>query len=159
MYQDLRPAPLTPVVRLIVVLFALLSAANATAQVAGDAATDIREALHAQAAAWNHGDIPAFMATYWKSPHLRFASDGSITHGWQPTLERYLKRYPDQATMGTLTFADVEVTLLAADAAVVFGRWELARAADRPHGLFTLVWRRLPEGWRIVSDHTSSARN
>jgi uncharacterized protein YbdZ (MbtH family) len=26
-----------------------------------------------------------------------------------------------------------------------------------PHGLFTLIVRRLPEGWRIVHDHTSAA--
>ncbi len=129
----------------------------ATVGHADDSAGNIRAALQTQAAAWNRGDIPAFMATYWKSEKLRFASGGAITHGWQPTLERYLKRYPDKAAMGTLAFSDLEVTVLAPDAAIVFGRWELQRAQDKPWGLFTLVMRRLPDGWRIVSDHTSSA--
>jgi hypothetical protein len=50
-----------------------------------------------------------------------------------------------------------EITPLSKDAAVAIGRWELKRAEDRPHGRFTLILRRLPEGWRIVLDHTSAA--
>lgn len=121
------------------------------------AITEVRALLTAQVAAWNRGDIPGFMVAYEKSASLRFASGGSITHGWQPTLDRYLRRYPDQATMGTLAFTIHEVELLAADAAVVFGKWELTRAADKPWGLFTLVMKKRSDGWRIVSDHTSSA--
>jgi ketosteroid isomerase-like protein len=59
--------------------------------------------------------------------------------------------------MGTLAFSDIEITPLSADAAVVLGRWHLKRANDEPHGRFTLIFRRLPEGWRIVHDHTSAA--
>jgi ketosteroid isomerase-like protein len=61
--------------------------------------------------------------------------------------------------MGTLAFSDVEITPLSADAAVVLGRWRLTRANDEPHGRFTLIFRRLPEGWRIVHDHTSAAKD
>lgn len=122
-----------------------------------DDAADIRAVLAAQTAAWNRGDIPGFMAGYWHSPQLRFASGGTITHGWQPTLERYQRRYPDSSAMGTLTFTLHEINVLAPDAAVVFGRWELARAQDRPWGLFTLVLRKTSAGWRVTADHTSSA--
>jgi len=48
---------------------------------------------------------------------------------------------------------------LSPDAAVVLGRWRLARANDEPHGRFTLIFRRMPEGWRIVHDHTSAAKD
>ena len=109
--------------------------------------------------AWNAGDIPGYMQSYWQSPQLRFASGGTVTFGWQPTLERYLARYPDRATMGRLVFADLDVRPLGADGALAFGSWRLVRANDEPHGLFSLVLRRLPEGWRIVHDHTSSARD
>jgi len=117
----------------------------------------IKRTLAAQAEAWNRGDIPGFMDGYWKSEKLRFASGGTITHGWQTTLERYLMRYPDKAAMGTLTFTDHEVTQLAPDAALVFGKWELQRAKDKPWGLYTLVLRKLDGRWLVVSDHTSSA--
>jgi hypothetical protein len=40
-------------------------------------------------------------------------------------------------------------------AAVVVGLWRLVRPSDKPHGIFTLLFRRTPAGWRIVHDHTS----
>jgi len=69
------------------------------------------------------------------------------------------EKYSDRTKMGTLAFSDVEITPLSADAAVVLGRWRLTRANDEPHGRFTLIFRRLPEGWRIVHDHTSAAKD
>jgi len=113
--------------------------------------------LQAQADAWNRGDLDAFMQTYAPVSDLRFASGGSVTYGWQPTLERYRQRYPNRAAMGTLAFSDLAVTELSPDAAIIFGRWQLTRASDAPHGLFTLLVRRTPAGWRIFADHTSSA--
>ena len=121
------------------------------------AADQVRQVLRAGEAAWNEGSIEGYMATYWKSPELRFASGGQMTRGWQETCDRYLKGYPDRAAMGRLAFSDLEVTVLSADAAVAFGAWKLTRAQDQPQGLFTLLLRRFPDGWRIVHDHTSSA--
>ncbi len=59
--------------------------------------------------------------------------------------------------MGKLTFSDLEVTVLGADSAVVKGRWQLdyGKDKDKPGGLYTLIFKKLPEGWRIVHDHTS----
>ncbi len=124
---------------------------------AADPVGEIKTLVSRQTEAWNRGDIDGFMQGYWQSNELRFASDGTVTRGWKATLHRYKKRYPDRETMGTLTLTVDEVTLLAPDAAIAFGKWELARSQDHPSGLFTLVLRRLPEGWRIVADHTSSA--
>src|SRR5438445_6148160 len=67
------------------------------------------------------------------------------------------KKYSDRAEMGTLTFSNLEITPLSNDSAVALGSWKLNRANDQPHGRFTLIFRRLPEGWRIVHDHTSAA--
>lgn len=117
----------------------------------------IGEVLSTQVEAWNRGDITGFMAGYYRSDSLRFASGGSITYGWQTVLERYRKRYSGKAAMGTLGFSDIDVSVLDARAALVFGRWELQRSTDRPHGLFTLLFRRTPQGWKIVHDHSSSA--
>lgn len=127
------------------------------AEPAADPKAEITRVLTEQSAAWNRGDIPAFMSGYWKSPELRFASGGNVTRGWQPTLERYQKSYPDKATMGQLAFTELEITPLGPDAANAFGRWRLTREKDSPNGLFTLTLRRFPEGWRIIQDHTSSA--
>lgn len=117
---------------------------------------EIRTVLAAQDGAWNRGDIPAFMQDYWKSEDLRFASGGKVNRGYQATLDGYLTRYPDKATMGTLSFTDLEIQAMSATDALVFGRWELQRAEDKPGGLFTLHMRKINGEWKIMSDHTSS---
>ena len=122
----------------------------------GAAAREIAALLSAQSAAWNRGDIDGFMQGYAQTDTLRFASGGSVTLGWRPTLEGYKQRYPDKAAMGMLTFSDLEITELAPDAALAFGRWKLAREKDAPAGLFTLTLKKSPAGWRIIQDHTSS---
>ena len=124
------------------------------------AADYTKTVLFDQQDAWNRGDLDGFMAGYWNDERLTFSSGGTVTRGWQPTLERYRKRYQaDGKEMGTLAFTDLEYEPLAADAVLVRGRWGLAfaKSADRPNGLFTLIVRKRPDGWKVVSDHTSAA--
>lgn len=118
---------------------------------------EVRAVLEQQARDWNEGNIERFMRGYARRDDIRFASGGEVQRGWQPVFDRYVKKYGDRAAMGRLTFSDVEVTMMSPDAALVLGRWRLQREKDEPSGLFTLVFRRLPEGWRIVHDHTSAA--
>lgn len=117
--------------------------------------SEILAVMDAQAAAWNRGDIEGFMRGYWNSENLVFVSGDNITRGWRPTLDRYRKNYDSPAKMGALKFSDVEINVLSKNAAVVLGGWSLARAADNPHGKFTLIFRKFKDGWRIVHDHTS----
>ncbi|MFZ1701263.1 MAG: nuclear transport factor 2 family protein [Pyrinomonadaceae bacterium] len=120
------------------------------------AAADIRKVMDDQTAAWNRGDVEAFMAIgYWKSEKLKFVSGDKVTYGWQQTLDNYKRSYATKALMGTLTFGDLEIEVLSKDAAFVVGSWSLAREKDTPHGKFTLLFRKFKEGWRIVTDHTS----
>ena len=122
-----------------------------------DTASKIRIVLQSQQGAWNRGDIDAFMNGYWHSDQTVFVSGDEVTRGWQKVLDRYKKKYSDRAKMGTLTFSDLEITPLNNDSAVVLGSWELKHASDKPHGRFTLIFHRFPEGWKIVHDHTSAA--
>ncbi len=112
--------------------------------------------LHVQDTAWNAGDIDGFMAHYLATENLRFASGGEVKRGWQATIDGYKSRYPDKAAMGTLSFTNLEIKVLSAQYAQVFGRWELARKHDNPGGLFTLLLKRQGGKWVIISDHTSS---
>src|SRR5579883_2074286 len=140
---------------LLLVLLALPAWAGADPQAA------VRTLLAQQVAAWNRGDLEGYMAGYWRSPDLRFYGGGTITSGWQQTLDRYRKRYqsgPQQ--MGTLSFSGVEVQVLCANAALARGRWVLALPGPggrmQRAGLFTVLLRLMPEGWRIVHDHSSA---
>lgn len=121
-----------------------------------DADAEIRTVLNEQQQAWNRADIDGFMKGYWQSADLTFAGSGGVTRGWQPVLERYRTTYRDAAAMGQLDFRDLEVRVLGKDAAFVVGRWHLKRANDEPGGVFTLVFQKFPEGWKIVHDHTSA---
>jgi beta-aspartyl-peptidase (threonine type) len=117
----------------------------------------IRAVLDAQVAAWNQGDIDRFMAAYALSPDPTFVSGDEVTRGWQTVHDRYAKKYCGRQEMGTLTFSDLTITPLCEDGALVLGSWRLQRQSDEPHGKFTLLFRKLPEGWRILYDHTSAA--
>jgi L-asparaginase / beta-aspartyl-peptidase len=115
----------------------------------------IRTVLAAQQAAWNRGNIPAFLEGYWNSPELTFAGSEGIVRGYDGLLQRYRKSYPDKQAMGELDFTDLETQSLGADSALVLGRWHLKRASGAIGGVFSLVFRRFPAGWRIIHDHTS----
>ena len=122
-----------------------------------NSAAEIQSVLTTQQDAWNRGDIDAFMNGYARSTSTVFVSEDEVGRGWETVRDRYRVKYSDRAKMGTLSFSEIEVTMLSSDAAVVLGRWKLKRAKDEPHGRFTLIFKRLPEGWRIVHDHTSAA--
>jgi ketosteroid isomerase-like protein len=115
----------------------------------------IRQLLERQQADWNRGDIEAFMRGY--DAGVVFASGDTIQRGWKETLERYKARYPNRESMGTLSFSELEITLLGDDAAVVLGRWELKRKSGRSRGIFSLTLRKGADGWKIIQDHTSSS--
>lgn len=119
--------------------------------------TPVRAVLDAQLAAWNRGDLDAFMESYWKSPELLFHSNASTTRGWQATLERYRKRYLSEGReMGQLRFDELDVETLGSGVAFARGAWRLAfRDGKAAQGRFTLLLRQRPEGWRIVYDHSS----
>lgn len=116
----------------------------------------ITAVLQAQQAAWNRGDVVAFLEGYWKSPDLTFSGSGGVVRGFDGVLARYRKNYPDRAAMGELQFSGLEFRFLGPNAALVLGRWHLNREKGDVGGVFSLVWEKFPEGWKIIHDHTSA---
>ncbi len=130
-------------------IFTLMAAAAATP------ADDVRAVLNEQTAAWNRADLETF---------VRYYSDESIfvgkevTRGNRGVLDRYKKSYPTQEKMGKLTFTDLEVKMLGKDYASVLGRFHLERTeagGGNANGIFTLLFRKTGNGWKIILDHTS----
>jgi uncharacterized protein (TIGR02246 family) len=116
----------------------------------------ITAVLSAQQFAWNRGDVDAFLTGYWRSPELTFSGSSGVARGWDGVLARYKKNYPDRVAMGQLDFSNLEFRFLGPDAALVLGHWHLKREKDDLGGVFTLVWQRFPDGWKIIHDHTSA---
>jgi ketosteroid isomerase-like protein len=116
----------------------------------------ISRVLHAQQAAWNRGEVDAFLVGYWHSPELTCSGSNGVSRGWDGVMARYKKNYPDRAAMGQLDFSELEFRFLGPDAALVLGHWHLNRDKGDIGGVFSLVWQRFPEGWKIIHDHTSA---
>jgi beta-aspartyl-peptidase (threonine type) len=135
----------------------LVVVSSAEAKRTGGPEAEIRAVMKAQIAAWNGGDIDGFMEGYARSDATEFVSGDRLTRGWQTVRDRYKKKYDSRAKMGKLTFSGIRITPLNPDTALVVGRWKLIQKTNNPHGLFTLLFRRTPAGWRIVHDHTSTA--
>ncbi len=118
---------------------------------------DVVKVLLAQERAWNNGDIVAFASGYKNSPDTIFMGT-TMYHGYDAMLERYKKSYPDRATMGTLTFSDLQPRALDDTHAIVTGQFALER--DKKHGgpasgIFSLVFEKTAQGWKIILDHTT----
>jgi beta-aspartyl-peptidase (threonine type) len=147
-------------VSVVIVFFANIARLVGASTPAADEAA-VRKVLDDQVAAWNTGDLDAFMAGYWNDDALAFTSDGAETSGWKATKERYEKRYKSEGKeMGQLSFSELKFEGLSPNAAVVRGVFTLvlAKAPKPAMGRFTLVFRKFPDGWKITHDHTSSAR-
>ncbi len=116
---------------------------------------EVLKVLEIQQRLWNAGDVRGFMDFYWRSDELSFQSGaGDRLRGWEALLARYERTYPSGAR-GSLAFDKLDVQPLGPEAAYVVGRWRLTTPdGEAKGGAFTLIFRKMREGWRIVHDHT-----
>jgi hypothetical protein len=80
-----------------------------------------------------------------------------VRRGYAEILAGYKKKYSSREKMGTLTFSDIDARMLCPTNAVVTGRYKLtfSKGTAPQSGIFSLVWAKKPEDWKIVLDHTS----
>ena len=120
---------------------------------------DIEKMMKDSEAAWNRGDLAAFVSYYEDSPDTTFIGKEVVRGGTAAILHRYQQAYPTPEARGTLTFSEIKVRPLAKDLALVTGKFSLKRTKDGggdSSGRYTLIVRRTPAGWKIIHDHTSS---
>ena len=117
--------------------------------------TEVRNVLAKQNAAWNRGDVDAFMVGYWENDSLMFIGKSGVTYGYKNTLANYKKNYPDAATMGKLDYTILHAKRLSVLYYSVVGKWHLARTMGDLNGYFTLLFKKIKNAWVIVSDHSS----
>jgi ketosteroid isomerase-like protein len=120
-----------------------------------NAAIQVAENMKKQELAWNAFDIEGFMRYYWNNDSLKFIGSKGITYGWKNTLENYKKGYPNQETMGQLTFTNYSIEPLGKDAVYVIGKWQIKKKEKNVGGHYTLLWKKIKGEWVIVCDHTS----
>ncbi|HUA57579.1 MAG TPA: DUF4440 domain-containing protein [Verrucomicrobiae bacterium] len=119
---------------------------------------EIRAMLMNSEAAWNRGDLVAFVSDYEDSPDTTFIGREVTRGGTAAILARYRRGYPTREAMGTLTFSEIEVRPLAPGLALANGKYSLKRTVEGggdASGRFTLVLRMTKSGWKIIHDHSS----
>jgi len=116
---------------------------------------EVRDVLTKQNAAWNRGEVDAFMVGYWENDSLMFIGKSGVTYGYKNTLANYKRNYPDTTVMGKLTFTLIQVKQLSPEYFHVTGKYYLTRTIGDASGHFTLMFRKINGKWVIISDHSS----
>ena len=139
----------------VAVVILLLACWPAFSQTNPSAESAIHQLLDQQTADWNRGDVTAFMQGYENSPQTTFVGQ-TVQYGYATILERYKKLYATPATMGKLTFTHLAIRVLDPTYASVTGNFHLERPqSGNVDGIFSLLCKRTPQGWKIILDHTT----
>jgi uncharacterized protein (TIGR02246 family) len=114
----------------------------------------IRALFDSTAAGWNRGDLAVYMSPYADS--AVGAGAGSFDVG-KAAIERTMRAgfWRNGRPAQQLHYENIRVRMLGADYALVNGEFVLT-GGDRPdrRGLFSTVWARTSEGWRMINDHS-----
>jgi uncharacterized protein (TIGR02246 family) len=107
-------------------------------------------------AAWNRGDFRGYMEGF-ANPDVIFVSRGQFQKDWQGTLDHYVRDYGTSAqTRGTLHFFEIQIEMLAPDAAQLISRYRLDRPQHPQDGINTRLMRKRAGKWVIALNHVSS---
>lgn len=118
----------------------------------------IPKVMRMQERSWNKGDLKTFMTGYLNSPETSYTSSGSVVRGYTNLMARYKSKYGgNRRDMGTLRFENLHITPLGKEYALCVGQWflEIDPKKGPIDGVFSLIWERTKDGWKIIHDHTS----
>ena len=118
---------------------------------------EVDAAMNASAAGWNAGNLDRFVAIY--APDATYVTKDALVRGRAAIAARYRPSFlPGGNRRGRLSFQPLARRMLDARHMIYWARWMLAptRAGAKPEmGMTTLVFERRPDGWKIISDHSS----
>ncbi len=107
---------------------------------------------------WNGGDLDGFMAWYQRGPETSFMGSDGPFYGWEQIRDRYAPRFGPGASRDSLRFENLETRPIAPWLGLATARYVLFQEDSvTATGIFTLVVKRTPDGWRIIHDHSSSS--
>jgi len=111
--------------------------------------------MQQSAAAWNRGDLEGFIHPY--APDATFMGN-DVVRGFDAIRDFYRGTWFRAGTPpGNLAYRDFEVRALGRDHALMLGKWQVTNretGQELRHGVFSLTWRRTPQGWQIIHDHS-----
>jgi ketosteroid isomerase-like protein len=136
--------------------FALLAAVFGSPVAAQTPEKDVRQKIVAMMAAAEALDANAFMQTYWQSPALRITFDSETMAGWKIILQEQQKWWSHKDA--GIKFIEDQPPLITAQGPQVVTsiQWinVSTNSTPKPSKLvITSVWKKLPEGWRVILAH------
>ncbi len=145
-------------ITLIIILAAILIGCEAGGRMSSEYETstmeEIGSAMKEQVESWNSGELAGFMKYYWHSEEMTFHGGKRRLQGWDTLNSMYIETYSGEQR-GILEFSGLEITVLSPESAYVLGDWKVELPDTVKQGKFTLIWRKMDVGWRIVHDHSS----
>jgi uncharacterized protein (TIGR02246 family) len=118
---------------------------------------EVTKVILAQEAAWNKGNLEAYIGFYKDAPDTQ-AILGSPTRGLQNIRTLFHANFPSPDVMGTLEQSSVEVRELGENFALATGKYDLTRGkkfGGNATGSFTDIFEKTPAGWRVVFSETT----
>ncbi len=108
---------------------------------------------------WNAHDIDGYLSTYWDSPQLLVIVQEEQYQGFESLKAAYKSGYPDPNTMGFTHPSRIQIKLMRQDLAVAVTWWMVSYSTSKAHvvGNTTMTFQKFPEGWKIITSHSSVA--
>ena len=136
---------------------------TAAAQTEGQLYTASREQLDvtkivlAQEAAWNKGDLDAYLSHFKDAKDTEAVLNTSV-HGLEAIRSAYHANFPTRESMGTLEQREVEVRELGPDYALATGKYHLGRSkklGGDAEGAFLEIFQKTAAGWKLIFSQNS----
>ena len=113
---------------------------------------DVVKIILAQQAAWNRGDLDAYLSHYKDAPDTQ-AVLANLVRGIDNIRAAYRQNFPNKDSMGAIEDSDIEVRALGDSYALATGKYHLNRpkkSGGPIEGTFMEVFEKTQAGWQIV---------
>jgi hypothetical protein len=118
---------------------------------------EIRDIIREESRCWNEHDLNGYMNLFWRSPSLVAMIDGKQLMGWDKLMSAYRDGYTDSSKMGFVALERIATQRLESDLFLALSWFTIHQETGDHPAADSIILRRFPEGWKIVSVHSDSS--
>jgi hypothetical protein len=117
---------------------------------------EVRDIVREESRCWNEHNLNGYMDLFWRSPSLVATIDGEQLTGWDRLMAAYRNGYTDPNKMGSVSLERITTQQLDSELFRAMSWFTLhQQTGDHPF-VDSIILRRFPDGWKIVSAHSST---
>jgi uncharacterized protein (TIGR02246 family) len=114
----------------------------------------IKNVVREKSQCWNAHDIIGYMDLFWRSSSLTAIVNGEQVVGWDKLMDAYRSGYADPKKMGSVALERIAVQRLDPELFLATSWFAVHLEAGDFPSADSMIMRRFPEGWKIVSVHS-----